>query len=70
MAKAQANSSADHADIGEQLVQLGVRIPRSLHFELKSAALLQEREGRLPRTQAEIVVDAIQLWLRSHGYTT
>jgi hypothetical protein len=54
----------------QELVQLGVRIPRSLHFALKSAALHQERDGKTPQTQAEIVAEAIRQWLRSNGYGT
>ena len=30
----------------QEPVQFGVRIPRSLHFALKSSALYQERDGR------------------------
>ncbi len=47
-------------------VQLGVRIPRSLHFALKTACLYQERDGKRPQTQAEIVVEAIRLWLNTN----
>lgn len=53
---------------GEDTVQLGVRIPRSLHFALKSACLEQERHGKQPQKQADIVAEAIQRWLDSRGY--
>lgn len=52
------------------MVQLGVRIPRSLHFALKAACLQQEREGKTPQTQADVVADAIRRWLDSNGYGT
>jgi len=55
-----------HTD--NELVQLGVRVPRSLHFALKSASLQQERVGTRPITQAEIVADAIRMWLGANGY--
>jgi hypothetical protein len=55
-------------DAEDKLVQLGVRIPRSLHLALKAAAFQQERFGRTPRTQAEIVTQAIEHWLRSNDY--
>jgi len=53
---------------GEETVQLGVRIPRSLHFALKSACLEQERQGKQPQKQADIVTEAIRRWLKSNGY--
>lgn len=53
---------------GEETVQLGVRIPRSLHFALKTACLHQERDDKQPQTQAEIVADAIRRWLEANGH--
>lgn len=53
---------------GEEAVQLGVRIPRSLHFALKTACLQQERDGRQPQRQADVVAEALRAWLRKNGY--
>ena len=53
---------------GKETVQLGVRIPRSLHFALKTACLHQERDGKQPQRQADIVAEAIQQWLRDNGH--
>ena len=52
----------------KEFVQLGVRIPRSLHFALKPACLQQECEGKAPQTQADAVADAIRLWLKRNGH--
>jgi hypothetical protein len=49
-------------------VQIGVRIPRSLHFALKAASLKQERDGKEPNTQAEIIAEAIRQWIESNDY--
>lgn len=54
----------------QSLAQLGVRIPRSLHFSLKAACLQQERDGKKPATQAEIVKEALIEWLARNGFET
>jgi len=66
MAKRKIASRSTSADDG--LVQIGVRIPRSLHFALKAAALKQERDDKEPSTQAEIIADAIRKWIESNHY--
>ena len=53
---------------GKERVQLGVRIPRSLYFALKTACLHQERDGRQPQTQSDIVAEAIRLWLNTNRH--
>ena len=52
----------------EEQAQLGVRIPRSLHLALKTACLQQERDGNQPQTQADVVAEAIRLWLSTNGH--
>ena len=52
----------------DELVQLGLRIPRSLHFALKRAVLEQEQRGVAPATQSEVVVVALRDWLTANGY--
>lgn len=61
-----ASRASTRAD--DDLVQIGVRIPRSLHFALKAAALKQERDGKQPSTQAEIIAEAIRQWIESNNY--
>ena len=70
MERARGQNDGAASEARSTPVQLGVRIPRSLHFALKSAALHQERDGKSPQTQAEIVADAIRVWLNSNGYET
>lgn len=60
--------SATTAGRADSTVQMAVRIPRSLRLALKAAALQQERHGKQPHTQAEIVEEAVRSWLQSHGF--
>lgn len=68
MDKSRAREQRSTTPTDNELVQLGVRIPRGLHFRLKEACLHQERDGKMPLTQAEVVADAIRLWLEVNGY--
>lgn len=68
MSQSQTQDVGGRAGIDHEMVQLGVRIPRPLHFALKAAALRQERDGKSPHTQAEIVAEAIGDWLHTRGF--
>jgi hypothetical protein len=67
MAK-RTDHTRTRASSDDKPVQIGVRIPRSLHFALKAAALKQERDGKEPSTQADIIAEAIRQWIKSNDY--
>ena len=50
------------------LVSLTVRVPRTVPQSLLLASVDRKLKRQRPFTQQEIVVEAITLWLKSHGH--